>query len=175
MNIKQESQNQNINLGQPEEFSVYEQVEDTEGTHIACSKKKRIKITPMYTIHKTRHDSVLYKVELQKYKPMKIGDYELGDFKSVTDEVFNVSGEEMQKFMNYLAETFALEKADIKLIFNADNIKSVLIIGKIPQSVVEQATFESFRNELKGVEIITFDELLEKIELQIKIIEGTGF
>lgn len=348
MNIKQESQNQNINLGQPEEFSVYEQVEDTEGTHIACSKKKRIKITPMYTIHKTRHDSVLYKVELQKYKPMKIGDYELGDFKSVTDEDFNVSGEEMQKFMNYLAETFALEKADIntfvsvdskgavrdilrkyksdralfetlsmsdldtingnitlqnlknirndmqshmddggeteywhpflrkynwilsqifvapyilfqdefyvggkrfdrkggtypdfgvkniktgncaiieikdakqplitgyrqneyrisnelagaisqilkqkdtlykqywniacdeehKLTFNADNIKSVLIIGKIPQSVVEQATFESFRNELKGVEIITFDELLEKIELQIKIIEGTGF
>ena len=62
-----------------------------------------------------------------------------------------------------------------KLNFNADNIKSILIIGKIPQLVVEQATFESFRNELKGVEIITFDELLEKIELQIKIIEGTGF
>ena len=349
MNIKQESQkNPNINWGQPEEFSVYEQIEDAEGKYIVCSKKKRIKITPMYTVHNTKHDAVLYKVELQKYKPMMMGKYTLGDFESVTSEVFNVSGDEMQKFMDFLAETFALEKVDIntfvsvdskgavldilrkyksdralfealsmsdldtingnitlqnlknirndmkshmddggeteywhpflkkynwilsqifvapyilfqdefyvggkrydrkggthpdfgvkniktgncaiieikdakqplitgyrqneyrisndlagalsqilrqkdtlykqywttaydeehKLIFNADNIKSVLIIGKIPQSIVEQATFETFRNELKGVEIITFDELLEKIELQIKIIEGTGF
>lgn len=65
--------------------------------------------------------------------------------------------------------------ADHKLIFNADNIKSVLIIGQIPKLYAEQSTFESFRNELKGVEIITFDELLDKIELQIKIIEGTEF
>ncbi len=348
MNIKQESQNQNINLGQSEEFSVYEQIENGEEKYIACSKKKRIKITPMYTVHNTRHDVVLYKVELQKYKPFKIGKREFGDYESVTAEVFNVSGDEMQKFMNFLVETFALEVAEVntfvsvdtkggvrdilrkyksdrdlfetlsmsdldsingnitlqnlknirndmqshldyggereywhpflkkynwilsqifvapyilfqdefyvggkcydrrggiqpdfglkniktgncaiieikdakqplitsyrqneyrisnelagaisqiikqkdtlykqywttayndehKLIFNADNIKSVLIIGKIPQTVVEQSTFEAFRNELKGVEIITFDELLEKIELQIKIIEGTGF
>ena len=38
-----------------------------------------------------------------------------------------------------------------------------------------QAAFDSFRNELKGIEIITFDELLEKIELQIQIMEGTVF
>ena len=35
MNIKQESQkNPNINWGQPEEFSVYEQIEDAEGKYI---------------------------------------------------------------------------------------------------------------------------------------------
>ena len=349
MNIKQESQNnQNINLGQPEEFSVYEEIENAEGRVIECSKKKRIKITPMYTVHKTKHNQVLYKVELQKYKSVQFGKYDLGDYESVTNEVFNVSGEEMQKFMNFLAETYALEKVgvntfvsvdskaaigailkkyksdralfetlsmqdldtingnitlqnlknirddmqshidnageieywhpflkkynwilsqifvapyilfqdefyvggqrydrrggtypdfgvrniktgncaiieikdakqplitsyrkneyrisnelagaisqilkqkdilykqywanaydvDHKLIFNADNIKSVLIIGQIPKLYAEQSTFESFRNELKGVEIITFDELLDKIELQIKIIEGTEF
>lgn len=55
MNIKQESQkNPNINWGQPEEFSVYEQIEDAEGKYIVCSKKKRIKITPMYTVHNTK-------------------------------------------------------------------------------------------------------------------------
>ena len=349
MNIKQGSQNNsNINLGQPQEFSVYEEIENVDGRCIECSKKKRIKITPMYTVHNTKHDQVLYKVELQKYKPLKIGEHDFGDYKSVTNEAFNVSGDEMQKFMNFLAEAFALEEVEVNtfvsvdskgavrdiltkyksdkalfetlsmsdldtingnitlqnlknirddtllhiddageieywhpflkkynwilsqifvapyilfqdefyvggkrydkkggvqsdfglkniktgncaiieikdakqpliatyrqneyrisnelagaisqilkqkdllykqywdnaydaernLIFNADNIKSVLIIGKIPESVVERATFEMFRNELKGIEIITFDELLEKINLQISIIEGTVF
>ena len=122
MNIKQESQNNpNINFGQPQEFSVYEEIENGEGRVIECSKKKRIKITPMYKVHKTTHNQVLYKVELQKYKPGKIGKYDLGDYESVTNEVFNVSGEEMQKFMNFLAETFALEKVDVNTFVSVDS------------------------------------------------------
>lgn len=61
------------------------------------------------------------------------------------------------------------------LAFSANNIKSILIIGTLPTNADEIKTFDSFRNELKGIEIITFDELLEKIELQIQIMEGTVF
>ena len=59
--------------------------------------------------------------------------------------------------------------------FNVNNIKSILVIGKMPDDDDQRVAFESFRNELNSVEVITFDELLGKIELQIQIIEGTLF
>lgn len=348
MNVKQTSQNNpNINWGQAEEFEVFELTEENP-QYIQCSKSKRIKITPIYKIHKTRCDEVFYKIELQKYKELIMGEHDIGDFESVTSEAFNVSGREMGKFMNFLTETFALENVAVNTfvsvdskgavrdilrkyqsdkslfetlsmtdldtingnvtlqnlknirddmeanmdsgsetgywhpflkkynwilsqlfvapyilfqdefyvggqrydrrgevrtdfgvkniktgncaiieikdatkslistyrqseyrisndlaggisqvlkqkdllykeywnsaidenhipMYSANNIKSILIIGKTPQSTVEKETFESFRNELKGIEVITFDELLGKIELQIQIMEGTLF
>lgn len=66
MNVKQTSQNNpNINWGQAEEFEVFELTEENP-QYIQCSKSKRIKITPIYKIHKTRCDEVFYKIELQK-------------------------------------------------------------------------------------------------------------
>lgn len=347
MNVKQTSHNNpNINWGQAEEFEVFE-LTDENPQYIQCSKSKRIKITPIYKIHKTKCDEVFYKIELQKYKERIIGGHDIGDFESVTSEAFNVSGREMDKFMNFLTETFALEnvgvntfvsvdskgavrdilrkyKSDKTLFetlsmtdldtingnvtlqnlknirddmeanmgageiehwhrflktynwilsqlfvapyilfqnefyvggkrydrkgekrsdfgyrnirtgncaiieikdakqplistyrekeyrisnelaggisqllrqkdmlykqywnvaldenhipkYGANNIKSILIIGTTPQATEERETFESFRNELRGVEVITFDEMLSKIELQIQIMEGTLF
>lgn len=349
MNVKQLSQsNSNINWGQAEEFSCYETIENSEPHYIQCSKKKRIKITPLYKVHKTRCDEVYYHIELQQYVPLVIKGTDFGNYKSISDEVFNVSSSEMTKFMNFLAETFVLEKAPVNtfvsvdskgavreilrkyhsdkslfenlsmvdldtingnvtlqnlknirsdmetnmdtggeieywhpflkkynwilsqlfiapyilfadefyvggkrydrkggtstdfgakniqtgncaiieikdakqpiissyrkqeyrisgelaggisqvlkqkdlmykeywgnargengaLMFKASNIKSILIIGKMPKEDEEVEAFEMFRNELKGVEIITFDELLAKIDLQIAIIEGNLF
>lgn len=350
MNVKQNSQNNtNINWGQAEDFLSYEIIENGEAQFIHCSKKKRIKITPMYRVHKTKHDEVYYRIELQLYQPMVFTNGEdYGEYQSVTKEAFNVSNVEMNKFMNFLSETFALEIAPVNTfvsvdskgavrdilrkyqsdkslfetlsmtdldtlngnvtlqnlknirddmeanlesggeieywhpflkkynwilsqlfvapyilfqdefyvggkrydrkgevrsdfgvkniktgncaiieikdatkplistyrqneyrisgelaggisqilkqkdllykeywdtsidenhipMYSANNIKSILIIGQTPQGTAEKETFESFRNELKGIEIITFDELLGKIELQIQIMEGTLF
>ena len=348
MNVKQLAQyNPNIKWGQAEDFSVYEIIENGEARYIQCSKKKRIQITPIYKVHKTKGDEVYYHVELQKYVPMVVGT-DCGDYQSITEEVFNVSGSEMTKFMSFLTETFALEKMPVysvvsvdkkralremlrkyysdkslfeslsmvdldtingnvtlqslknirsdmeanmdsggereywhpflkkynwilsqlfiapyilfedefyvggkrydrkggtstdfgakniqtgncaiieikdakqpiissyrqqeyrisdelaggisqvlkqkdllykeywgnaryedgALMFKASNIKSILIIGKTPKEYGEVEAFEMFRNELRGVEIITFDELLAKIDLQIAIIEGNLF
>lgn len=42
------------------------------------------------------------------------------------------------------------------LAFSANNIKSILIIGTMPQNSDEIKTFDTFRNELKGIEIRGF-------------------
>lgn len=58
-----------------------------------------------------------------------------------------------------------------EVVYEVNNIKSFLIIGKTPESYVDRAIFDNFRNELRNIEIITFDELLSKIQMQIDIIE----
>lgn len=51
------------------------------------------------------------------------------------------------------------------------NAKSLLIIGTMPTDEDEKRSFSLFRNSNKDVEIITFDELFEKIKLLKKIYE----
>lgn len=58
-----------------------------------------------------------------------------------------------------------------EVVYEVNNIKSILIIGTMPRSYIEREIFENFRNELRNIEIITFDELLGKIQMQIDIIE----
>lgn len=57
--------------------------------------------------------------------------------------------------------------------FKAINIQSVLLIGKINGlSPMELKCFEAYRNELKSIEIITFDELLLKVENLIHLLKA---
>ena len=44
-------------------------------------------------------------------------------------------------------------------------VHCALVVGKIPENVEKQKSFEIFRRNSKDVEIITFDELLEKLKL----------
>lgn len=351
MNVKQTSyNNNNIHWGQPTEIMCVEMIENNGSSkEISCSNDKKIKISPIYVVHKTSGDEVHYKVELLINKPSIVGKTKYDNFVSVTNEAFNISGNNMRNFMDFLEETFALEKVDVNTFvsvdtksavreilrkyqsdktlfetlsmtdldtlngnvtlqnlkniksdmeanldtageieywhpflrkyswilsqlfitpyilfqdefcvggqcysksgstntdfgmqnirtgncaiieikdakkplteryrsneitisndvsgaisqllkqkdllyksywnnsrnpqnhnieFEANNIKSILIIGKTPDDLQEKETFENFRNELKSVEIVTFDELLAKIDLQIKIIEGNVF
>lgn len=64
--------------------------------------------------------------------------------------------------------------------YQAVNINTILLIGYLNEfnnsSIDEEkrnklVCFENFRNELKSVEIITFDELLEKIEIMLQLLE----
>lgn len=351
MNVKQNANhNENIRYGQPIEFFCYDEIENAKGKTLVCTKEKKIKISPMYVIHNTKGDEVLYKIELQKNYPFEIGNKKMDNYITLNDtEAFNVKGNIMQKFMDFLLETFALETTDVntfvsvnskgavrdiirqyknegtifesmsmadldtingnvtlqslknikkemednldtageiefwhpflkkyswvlsqlfitpyilfqhefcvggqcytksgsintdfgmkniktgncaiieikdakkplmskyrsneitisnelsgaisqllkqkdsiykdywnvarnrqtkEIDFEANNIKSILIIGQTPKDSLELEVFENFRNELKNIEVLTFDEILSKIELQIKIIEGSIF
>jgi hypothetical protein len=46
----------------------------------------------------------------------------------------------------------------------ADVIKCVVIAGRMPEEPVKLRSFEVFRNACKDVDIVTFDELLKKLE-----------
>ena len=62
-----------------------------------------------------------------------------------------------------------------KISFEALNIRSVLLVGNYSKLSEEaQSCFELFRNELRSIEIICFDELLEKINLMLSLFEDKG-
>jgi len=44
------------------------------------------------------------------------------------------------------------------------SVHCCLVIGKTPDSADQQKSFELFRKNSKDVEIVTFDELLEKLK-----------
>ena len=56
--------------------------------------------------------------------------------------------------------------------FEANNIECILLIGNVgtldPQ---ERKAFDTYRNELRSVRIVGFDELLHRIENQLLLLE----
>lgn len=49
-----------------------------------------------------------------------------------------------------------------------DNIRCVVIAGTLPSDEMKRRSFEIFRNACKDVDVVTFDELLEKLRLLLK-------
>ncbi len=57
--------------------------------------------------------------------------------------------------------------------FNVFSPRSLLVIGMLPDAVdtVRRRSFEIYRNNLRGIEIVTFDELLEKAASLLKLLK----
>lgn len=56
--------------------------------------------------------------------------------------------------------------------FKVINIKSILLIGSLNNLNDEnKEQFENFRNELKDIKIVTFDELLKKIQIMLELLK----
>lgn len=53
---------------------------------------------------------------------------------------------------------------DLNERVHAHAVAAIVIIGRNPTKVVEQRAFEQYRNSLKDVLVITFDEMLERLE-----------
>ena len=56
--------------------------------------------------------------------------------------------------------------------FNANNIECILLIGNISSLTPEQQeVVDSYRNELRSVRVIGFDELLKRIDNLLRLFE----
>ena len=56
--------------------------------------------------------------------------------------------------------------------FNSNNIECILIVGNVSKLTPEQKEiFDSYRNELRSIRIIGFDELLKRIENLLELFE----
>jgi len=57
--------------------------------------------------------------------------------------------------------------------FNVFSPRALLIIGHLPaeQDAVRRRSFETYRNNVRALEIITFDELLEKVRVLLQVLE----
>ena len=65
-----------------------------------------------------------------------------------------------------------MEVDDPEEKFEANNIECVLVIGNVSElSQPERRVFETYRNELRTVKIVGFDELLHRIDNQISLLE----
>ncbi|WP_126242643.1 Shedu immune nuclease family protein [Burkholderia gladioli] len=49
-----------------------------------------------------------------------------------------------------------------------DNIRCVVIAGRLPTEDMKRRSFDIFRNACKDVDVVTFDELLEKLRLMLR-------
>lgn len=56
--------------------------------------------------------------------------------------------------------------------FNSNNVECILIVGNVSKLTPEQKeVFDSYRNELRSIRIIGFDELLKRIENLLELFE----
>ena len=56
--------------------------------------------------------------------------------------------------------------------FNSNNVECILIVGNVSKLTLEQKeVFDSYRNELRSIRIIGFDELLKRIENLLDLFE----
>ena len=76
---------------------------------------------------------------------------------SVTQVLFQQS-ELRKRWMTHVYESPVLRKSD------SDVIKCVGVAGRMPIDPIKLRSFEVFRNACKDVDIVTFDELLAKLE-----------
>lgn len=76
---------------------------------------------------------------------------------ALTQVLFQQS-ELRQRWMTHVHDNPALRRS------GADVIRCVVVAGRMPTDPIKLRSFEVFRNACKDVEIITFDELLAKLE-----------
>lgn len=57
--------------------------------------------------------------------------------------------------------------------FNVFSPRALLIIGRLPkeQDATRRRSFETYRNNVRALEIVTFDELLEKVQVLLQVLE----
>jgi hypothetical protein len=57
--------------------------------------------------------------------------------------------------------------------FNVFSPRALLIIGRLPAELdtVRRRSFETYRNSVRALEIVTFDELLEKVRVLLQVLE----
>ena len=89
----------------------------------------------------------------------------------IRDRVYSVTKDFSGAIVQILDQKYQLGKHlpllksnDRDLVLEAYAVHCCLIIGTTPKGLDEQKSFELFRRNSREVEIITFDELLEKLK-----------
>lgn len=93
------------------------------------------------------------------------------------NDICSVSSEltgSINQILNYkdrLQKEYFVNRYNSNINFSVLNPKCILIIGNLEElSEVERRSFELFRADLRSIEIITYDELFEKINLLKELI-----
>lgn len=92
-----------------------------------------------------------------------------GDFTGAINQILNQKDNLTKSYSQLLLEECSSGK--IEEFYEVFNPKAILIIGSIVELTKKQRNnFELFRNSIKDVDIITFDEVFEKIDFFISLL-----
>ena len=71
-----------------------------------------------------------------------------------------------------LYRSYANLLAESEYRFEANNIECILVIGNVGAlNPVQRRAFDTYRNELRSIRIVGFDELLQRVENQLELLE----
>lgn len=90
-----------------------------------------------------------------------------------TNHIYSINGEltgAVNQVLNQ-KKTYLKQYQEIngKLL---NNPKCIVLLGVLPQDDDEQKSFELYRNSLRDVEIVTYDELFKRVKLILEIFES---
>jgi hypothetical protein len=97
------------------------------------------------------------------------------------DNIYNVSSDvsgaiiQISNYKYSLSQDFYSLRSKKLQDIEAFNPQSLVIIGNIERELIEtdqKKSFELFRNELKNVQVISYDELFSKVKILIDLLEG---
>lgn len=111
-------------------------------------------------------------VEIKTPKTKLLGKHYRGNAYAISEDI---SGSIVQ-VLNYkdslIKEYYSLSKSEIGSPFSAFSPKCVVIAGTTEADLdnpTKMKSFELFRNEVSGVDLVTYDELFEKIQCVLDI------
>ncbi len=78
------------------------------------------------------------------------------------------------KYKDELSKNYYALRQESKKVFQVFNPKCMVIIGKIANGLnpEQKTSFELYRGDSKQVEIVTFDELFQKVQMLSDLLEG---
>jgi hypothetical protein len=97
------------------------------------------------------------------------------------DNIYNVSSDvsgaiiQVSNYKYSLSQDFYSLRSEKLKDIEAFNPQSLVIVGNIERELLEndqKKSFELFRNELKNVQVISYDELFSKVKILIDLLEG---
>lgn len=126
-------------------------------------------------LYKNKITNYINLIEIKTPKTRLLGTHEY------RKGIYGISSELSSSITQLLSYKDEIQKNYYNLISNAKskfeliNPKCILICGNIGYSIKndeEKSSFELFRKNLKDVEIITYDELFNKIEIFLRLFSG---
>lgn len=99
------------------------------------------------------------------------------------DNIYNISPDvsgaiiQVSNYKHSLSQDFYSLKNDKLQDIETFNPQSLVIVGTINRELKDsdqKKSFELFRNELKNVQVISFDELFSKVKVLIDLLEGNN-
>jgi hypothetical protein len=113
-------------------------------------------------------------VEIKTPKTKLLGSLYRGGIYNTSPEI-NGAVLQISNYKDFFTKDYYRLKSESGKEFYAFNPQCVVIAGTLETEIIEppqKKSFELFRNGLKDIQLITYDELFGKIQILIELLEG---